>query len=187
MVTEKKASATVEGAFLPRCIYKTGCSSSRWRHPSPWLTNTWFQSETSKLLFKLFAGPRGTTRDSRDNHGSSHTRILAPSPTSQPSPFLRIFLPARIPLHPWEALEGAKLFKKDSWPQYFPRKTLEISEEGCFKIIQLSLARRESLNATMSRNPRPPAFFGLVSLFHETQLIFLTSGLSSHQNRVSCD
>ena len=55
------------------------------------------------------------------------------------------------------------------------------------RIRQASLARRASLNFSISLKPRPPADLGRVSRSQEIQLIFLRFGLESHQKRVKTD
>lgn len=105
----------------------------------------------------------------------------------QSSPFLKRSRPMRIPRYPWEAEEGVLHSKKgDEW-QYFPRSIFAKRESGLFSNRQPNLARKASLKASISLNPKPPSNLGTVSLSHATQFILFFSGFSSHQKRTTTD
>lgn len=51
-------------------------------------------------------GPIGHKGASVDKHGWYHTLTFASDPMIHPRPFLRISLPAKTLLQPWEGREG---------------------------------------------------------------------------------
>ena len=118
---------------------------------------------------------------------SVQTLMFSPLPTHQPRPFLRTSLPAKIPLQPCEAEFGAVQVSRSESLQYLLRSVCPNREDGFLSSLQVCFARRASLNTSISRKPSPPALFGYVSRSQETQLIFLNSGLTSHQKRVNTD
>lgn len=139
---------------------------------------------THRLEFARVGGPIGAVGLSRLSQGSDQTEISFPFPTTQPRPCRRTSLPASIPLQPWEAEAGAVHSKKEEFKQYLPSSVCASREWGSFRILQASFAKRASLNCSISLKPKPPAPFGRVSLFHETQQSLRTDGFTSHQKRV---
>ena len=123
----------------------------------------------------------------KGSQGSSHKRIVSPLPTAQLRPFRSMSLPARTLLHLCEAVSGDGQSKKEQLRAYFPMRTRASRDCGSFISLQPIFASKASLKVSMSRNPRPPAYFGIAIVSHETQHIFFFSGLASHQNRVSND
>lgn len=140
-------------------------------------------------MFRLWrvGGPIGIDGERFDSHGSSHTFTDAPLPTVHPRPVKRRSRPQRIPLHPWEPEVELEALRKGSEWQYFLNRVWPRREFGSCTRRQAIFARRAWLKHSISLNPRPPRFFGRVSLDQDTQHIFLFSGLASHQKRVSKD
>lgn len=93
----------------------------------------------------------------------------------------------QIPLHPCEAEDGTEHCKKVESLQYLPRRTFASRHEGFVRILQLTFARRASLNFGISLKPRPPTFFEFVSFDQAIQHIFCFSADESHQNLVRAD
>lgn len=139
------------------------------------------------LCASLVRGPIVQSGWVVDSQLSLHTLIVHPFPTTHPSPFFRMSRPARIPLQPWDAEFGAEQSRIPSERQYLLRKVLPSKEEGYFSRRQACFANKASLNTSISLKPRPLAPLGRVSLSHDTQHIFHSSGFMSHQNRVRTD
>lgn len=87
-----------------------------------------------------------------------------------------------MPLQPCEIADEAVIFRKEVLWQYLPRMILENRQFGSVISLHAIFSSRAMLKAWMSRNPSPPSVLDSVSVSQETQQIFLSLGLSSHQN-----
>lgn len=132
-------------------------------------------------------GPMGVSCCSEESQLSLHTLMLSPLPTHQLIPLRRTSRPAKMPLHPCEAEFGAEQVNTSESRQYLLSSIWPSRDDGFLSSLHVCFARRASLKTSISLNPNPPALFGYVNLSQEIQLIFRSSGLTSHQNLVSTD
>ncbi|KAG2286653.1 hypothetical protein Bca52824_046257 [Brassica carinata] len=113
---------------------------------------------------------------------SDHMFVDSPYPIVFPKCCSSRSRPSRMPLQPWEMAEEAVTFRHEVLWQYFPKIILDKRQVGAVRSVLAILARKALLKACMSRNPKPHSLFGIVSLFQESQQIFLCPALASHQN-----
>ncbi|KAF8105085.1 hypothetical protein N665_0163s0055 [Sinapis alba] len=132
-------------------------------------------------------GPMGASGFRQDSHGSLHTLMLSPFPTTHPRPFFSRSRPAKMLRQPCEGEAGDLHSRKEEFLAYFPSRTCATSDVGFLIRRQPIFANRASLNFPTSLKPKPPAYLGFVSVDQATQHIFFCSGLASHQNRVRRD
>lgn len=139
-------------------------------------------SATNKSLLAAGGGPIMIIGVVRDNHGSFHTCVDLPLPMTLPICGLIRSLPMQIPHHPCDAEEGVEHSRNEVDTQYFPSRTRARRHAGFVKILQLTFARRASLNFFKSRKPKPPYFFICASFSQETQHIFFFSIFASPES-----
>lgn len=144
-------------------------------------------SLTLRFWLCSVGGPMGDTCYSVESHLSLQTLIFSPFPTHQPILFLRTSRPTRIPFHPCDSEFGAQQVNRSVSRQYLLSKICPNREDGFLSSLQVCFARRASLNTSISMNPKPLALFRYVSLSQEIHLIFLNTGLTSHQKWVMTD
>lgn len=139
------------------------------------------RSETNRSWSLSVAGPIGVLGCSVLSQGSFHTLVSSPLPMTLPRLVINRYLPARMPLHPCDIVFVSWTWRNWAEPQYFPFKTHASKQSGLVMIRHACFARRAVLKAWMSRMPRPPSTFGLVSLLQATMHIFFFSREESHQ------
>lgn len=100
---------------------------------------------------------------------------------------MKRLLPANIPLHPWEIAEEHCTLRNEVLGQYFLGKIFARKQLGFVISLHPILASKACLNACISLNPSPLTFLGCVNLSHESQQIFLSMSLLSHQNLAKTD
>ena len=145
------------------------------------------RSATTRSLVAYVGGPKGSSFEVGDIHESDQILVVFPLPMAFPSCSFKTWIPARTPLHPWDADAGHWAVRRLELWQYLPSKSLASKPSGFVNMRQEFLASMARLKSWTSRKPSPPRSLCCERASHEIQQIFRVEGSWSHQKRVRAD
>ena len=108
--------------------------------------------------------------------------MSAPFPILLISPSCNISLPSTRDRQTWEGAEPRLACRRSVLGKYWAFKTRALKDSGCCSNLQACRASKARLNNSISRKPKPPINFGFDIVFQDTQAVFLSPFLLSHQN-----
>lgn len=98
-----------------------------------------------------------------------HTYVEFPFPILEMRPNLRMSRPSTSARHIWEGEDPRLAYKMFVSGKYTDLRILALNNSGVIQILQTCRANKAKLNNSKSRNPKPPIYFGIVRVSHDTQ------------------